>query len=593
MIAVKPIMRLFHRFKGLADAIARYPLTTIFLLLAAIVNAMDISSEEDYSKLLLTFVVGAFISAVVQITYERFFLQQSSRILLMTVASVLTVGYYLIIRPAPQLSMEINIRTAVALFTLLIAFIWVPVIKSRISFNKSFMIVFKSFFNSLFFSGILYVGISIIIAAIDQLIYQVDYTVYSHSASIVFILFAPMYFLSLIPVYPGASNQEKNIEEHEITIGKAAKCPKFLVVLLSYIIIPLIAVFTIILLTYILRNITGEFWTDNLLEPMLVSYAITVIIVYILVSEIENKFTLWFRRIFPKVLVPIVLFQIISSIMSLADTGIMHTRYYVILFGIFAAAAGILLSFLPVRKNGLIAPILIVFAVISIVPPVDAFTISRSSQVNILEEALLKNNMLENNKIKPNAAIPDSDKEVITKSMNYLVMMNYQRDVEWLPNDYSYDDFYPTFGFYEYYEPGDNRDMYIHLSLQEKIPMDISEYDTFIRYHLIMENDNNEEIADFEKEEKHYSLLTKEDNKQVDIILIDENNEELLSIEASEIFKKYYGYHSSKYTITPEEATVTKENDKAKVTFMVQQINIQKDHEQYNSAELFIFIKVK
>ncbi len=590
---MKPIKRLLNRFRGLADAIARYPLTTTFLLLAAIVNAVDISSEDNYSKLLITFIVGAFISAVSQAAYERYFSAQTSRLMLMSIASVLTAGYYLIIRTAPQLSMEINIRTSVALFALLIAFIWVPVIKSRISFNKSFMITFKSLFNTLFFSGILYAGISIIIAAIDQLIFPVDNTSYSHSANIVFILFAPMYFLSLIPVYPVTANQNENIDEQERGIENAAACPKFLVVLLSYIIIPLIAVFTIILLTYILRNLTGEFWTDNLLEPMLVSYSITVIIVYILVSEIENKFTFWFRRIFPKVLVPIVFFQIAASIMSISDTGIVHTRYYVILFGIFAAVTGVLISFLSVRKNGLIAPILIIFALVSIVPPVDAFTVSRNSQTNILEEVLWKNKMLEGNSVKPNASISDQDKEAITKSMNYLVMMNYHKDIEWLPNDYNYDDFYPTFGFYEYYEPGDNKDMYIFLSLQENGTVDITEYDTFIHYHLNMEQDHNEKVTAFVKEAKDYSLVTEENHDKVNMILLDENSEELISIDANEIFKRFYGYQSSKYTLTPDEATFTEENDKAKMTFVVQQINIQKDHEIYNNAVLFIFIKIK
>ena len=158
-----------------------------------------------------------------------------------------------------------------------------------------------------------------------------------------------------------------------------------------------------------IKSIGGEFWTDNLLEPMLVSYAITVILVYILASEIENKFTWFFRKIFPKVLVPIVLFQITSSTLSLADTGVTHTRYYVILFGLFAAISGILLSILPVRKNGVIAALLIVFATISIVPPVDAFTISRNSQTDALKDVLEQNNMLEDNKIKPNKSITEKD----------------------------------------------------------------------------------------------------------------------------------------------------------------------------------------
>ena len=98
-----------------------------------------------------------------------------------------------------KFSIEIEIRTAVALFALLISFMWIPVIKSRISFNSSFMISFKSLFNSLFFSGVIFAGLSIILIAINQLIFTIDYTAYPHTVNIVFILFAPMYFLSLIP----------------------------------------------------------------------------------------------------------------------------------------------------------------------------------------------------------------------------------------------------------------------------------------------------------------------------------------------------------------------------------------------------------
>ncbi len=204
-----------------------------------------------------------------------------------------------------------------------------------------------------------------------------------------------------------------------------SNCPKFLEILLSYIIIPLTALFTLILLVYMIQNIRGEFWTDNLLEPMLVSYAVTVILVYILVSEIENKFSIFFRKIFPKLLIPIVIFQIIASYITLTDTGITHTRYYVILFGIFAAISGILMSFFPVRKNGIVAGILIIFAAVSIIPPVDAFTISEKSQVNTLEEVLVKNGMLKDNVIIPNASIPNEDKEKITSTVQYLWMMNY------------------------------------------------------------------------------------------------------------------------------------------------------------------------
>ncbi|WML39467.1 DUF4153 domain-containing protein [Neobacillus sp. OS1-2] len=575
------------KLTGLTDAIVRFPLTTLFLVGAAAINASTINAGTHQSILLVTFVVGAFLSAVFQVDIERFSSKASIRFLLMILVILLTAGYYLIVRPAPTLSMEIEIRTGVALFALLIAFIWIPVIKSEISFNQSFMIAFKSFFNTLFFSGVIFGGLAIILSAIHQLIFNINSAAYSHTANIVFILFAPMYFLSLIPTYPRKNKRKEYIE-------KAASCPKFLDILLSYILIPLLSVFTLILLIYIIKNIGGEFWKDNLLEPMLVSYAITVILMYILVSEIENKFTAFFRLIFPKVLVPIVLFQITSSILSVVDTGVTHTRYYVILFGIFAAAAGILLSFLPVRKNGVIAVMLIIFSVISIVPPVDAFTISRSSQIDTLKNVLLKNKMLENNTIRPDDTIPAKDKQIITDTISYLEMMGYTKKIEWLPDDFNaYHDFLDTFGFKEYQNAGQVNPS-IYLNLAQETPITITGYDTFATIEINMAEKNREgKIFDIKKQGKTYSLLKDMQQDQWVLTLEGANNQALITFHTQKIFDKFYDYQPTAGQLSAEEATFTEENDRAKITIVVQNVGIEKQYKRNTNATLLVFVQVK
>ncbi|MBB6447620.1 DUF4153 domain-containing protein [Bacillus benzoevorans] len=582
------------RLRGLIDAVARFPLTTAFLLAAAIINAYDINlTERHFMNYLLAFVVGAFLSAVAESAYERFFTKGLVRFTLMGIVVLLTAGYYFIIKSAPEYSMSVNIRTGVVLFALLIAFIWIPAIKSKVSFNKSFMISFKAFFIAVFFSGVIFGGVSLIISATDTLIFPIDYKVFSHAANLIFLLFGPLYFLSLIPVYLGKENKDN--DEQLKNIRRAANCPKFLEILISYIIVPLIAVFTLILVIYIVQNIGGDFWSDNLLEPMLVSYAITVILVYILASEIENKFAAFFRKVFPKVLVPIVVFQIISSILSLEDTGITHTRYYVILFGIFAAIAGVLLSFLPVRKNGIIAAILIVFAMISVVPPVDAFTISKHNQINILEEVLAKNEMLGNGKIIPNGSISDADKQKITNIVYYLQMMGYMERTEYFPKDFdAYRDFYETFGFKEYYEQTDrNQSVYVHL--EPSYPINIAGYDTFIQtdiYSQMQNEGQNEKIAVIEKAGNKYSLLRDFRKDEIDIVLGGENKEELIRFKTKDIYDKFENYHSIKEMITPEEATFTVENEKVKMTIVTQDVSIDKQN-GYNNALFYVFVQIK
>lgn len=591
------IKKFENRLRGLNNAIARFPLTTLFLLAVAIVNAISIENDKaDYSNYLFTFIVGTFLSAVLQVLYERFFTKRLTRLLLMGAAILLSAGYFLIIRDAPVFDMETSIRTGVTSFALLFAFIWVPVIKSTFNFNQSFMITFKSFFNTVFFSGIIYAGLSLILLAIDQLLVPVHYTVYPHTANIVFVLFAVMYFLSLIPRFPGVPNQDKEHSQDE-TIQRAAHCPKFLEVLISYIIIPLLAVFTLILIIYIVQNIGGDFWTDNLLEPMLVSYAITVILVYILASEINNRWTELFRKLFPKILIPIVIFQIIASVLKISDMGLTHTRYFVIIFGVFAAIVGILLSFLPVRKNGIIALLLIVFSAISIVPPVDAFTISRNSQADTLKNVLVKNNMLENNQIKANSSISNKDKEVITKSVSYLSMMEYTKDIEWFPHDFEmYQDFYNTFGFEEYYpEQKDMTNDSIYVSLGEKEALDISQYDTLVKYSVDPQNKSaDEKITELTHAGKQYTLTQKTIDGKVVLKIIGENNEELINFNTKEIFDHFYNYNIMKDQISVKQATFTKENDQAKIELVVQNLNIEKmSNPPYYFAELFILVDIK
>lgn len=598
---MKQIEKLRNRLRGLTDAISRFPLTVAFLLVAAGINTTAINTEDsDYLKYLLTLVIGAFLGAVVQTVYERYFNKSTTRAILMGGVTLLTIGYYLIIMSVPKLSMEIGIRTAVALFALLIAFIWVPAIKSKISFNESFMVAFKAFFITLFFAGVIYGGISIIILAVDQLLFNVDYKSYSHTANIVFIIFAPMYFLSLIPVYPGERDKNSGkeiIEQQDNLVNKMANCPKYLEILISYIIIPLTAIFTIILILYIILNIGDKFWSNNLLEPMIVSYSITVILVYILASRLQNKFSELFRIIFPKVLIPIVLFQTISSIIRIGDMGITHTRYYVILYCIFATAAGIVFSIKPVQKNGIVAAMLIGFSIISILPPVDAFTISRISQINLLESVLLKNNMLEDNIIKPNSLISEDDKQKIIKSVNYLGMMEYTNKTPWLPANFNYyEDFYKAFGFYQYDEP-DDKNQYVNVNLPQGTLIDIAGYDYMVFTNIYKsDKDVIDEvmIGEIDKSGKIYTLTKNISKDQNDIKLVDENKQEILSFSMKEIFDKFENFHTDNGMISADEATFTIENDQATIALVIQNLNMDnKVDKEYYGADFYVLVKIK
>ncbi len=594
------VKSLRNKLLGLIDAVNRYPLTMLFLVAAATVNVNMINNEmESYSKYLFTFVIGALLSAVAQQTFERFFTKVSERFLLMGGAVVLTAGYLFAIRSASTFNMEIGTKTDVAIFALVMAFIWIPSIKSEITFNQSFMSVFKAFFITVLFTVVISTGLYAVLLAVDQLLFSLDHKTYGHVMNVVYSLFAPIFFLSFTPFYPGKKDAGR-VNTQKEKVAKAVDTPKLLGILISYIIIPLTAMYTVILLAYVLLNIRGDFWTNNLLEPMLVSYAITVILVYILASNIENQFAVLFRKVFPKVLIPIVLFQTVASILRIGEMGITHGRYYVILFGIFAIIAGVIFSFFPVRNNGLIAAVLIVFSAISIIPPIDAFTISRESQINLLRSTLTGNGMLEKGEIVPNTDISIKDKKTITRTVSYLDSMDYIDDIGWLPDKiFHYGNFKSTFGFDETYDDtgqgADSSQMAI-LDWDRSPALNIENYDRMVFVNIDdYQKKGAETVIPVEIDQNNYVLKNVSDEKEIYLVLLDENDRELIRFDAKKAFYRILDNQKElkgeKDTISVDQATVTKENDRARMSIVAN--NIHYYDSKYTTAELYVFIQIK
>lgn len=595
---MKVIQNIQNKFQGFIQACKRYPLSVVFLVAIAGLNAYMIQQEaDDYTRYLYSFFIGVFLSATAQHVYERFFEKTMQRILLMVGAIILTVLYFYTIGSSTDYDPETTIKTGIIFFALTFAFMWIPTINSKVTFNKSFLATFKSFFTTVLFSVVLYAGIGVILLAVDQLLFSLDYKVNLHCLNLVASLFAPIFFLSGTPLY--LSKQDESTQSLEEQADKQEQIeqelivPKVLELLLSYIIIPLTAIFTIILLVYLLQNITGEFWTNNLLEPMLVSYAITVIIVYFLVSTINTKSAIFFRKIFPKVLVPIVLFQTVSSVLRIQETGLTLGRYYVILFGIFALIAGIIFSVLPVRKNGWVAVVLIVFSLISILPPVDAFTVSRVSQTNLLKETLVKNNMLEGNKIIPNASIPDEDKIKISQTIDYLTSMNYSKEIEWLEpyNQRLNYQFEEVVGFEPVYDESSfssNQSYYATIDWKGSPLLSIEDYDKMIVFSQY--DSPTLSAIDFEVEDSTYDIISKNEDNTTNLSLINEQNDTLITIDLQETIDQVAASAQTKNVITLEEATVTTENEEVKMNIVFTSIDIYDN--QYNS-EFYLFIDIK
>ncbi|MDF2545131.1 MAG: hypothetical protein K0R93_29 [Anaerosolibacter sp.] len=541
---------LTNSIKGISIAGFRFPMTIVSLLAAASIIfrliAINGTLPLMLQKLIFTFVVGAVLGMAVQFAVERFQKFSGKRVLVYGVALLLLVGYFLILLPAPEISAEITVRSLVAVFALICMVLWVPPYESEVNFNLVSLVHFKSVFTSLLYSGVLSAGIAAIIGTVDILLFNVDQDTYAYAMTVIWVLFAPVYYLSLLPRFNGKSEADQSMMEH------ASSYPKFLDILVSKIAIPLISAYTLVLIAYFLKIVFTRTWPSGQVGPMVLVYSIAGLLIFILSSLLENRFALFYRKVFPKILIPVVIMQLISVGIRLNSYGVTESRYYVAIFGVFSIIAGVLLSFNSVSKNGRIALLAAAFAIISIIPPVDAFTVSRHSQINRIESILEKEGMLIEGKVIKKEDASEYTKVETTNILYYLERSSSLKYIDWLPEDFEiYHDMKPTFGFeptYPAYTGGNQR--YIYVSLDGQQPLPVSGYDVLLNA-FIGRYMNEKEMVNrgFEFEGKTYGLkVDRISNDEVRVSILDSSGVELVGTGLNEFAEGLVG-----------ETTVTKE----------------------------------
>lgn len=472
--------RVADLLQGFSQAVTRFPLTVFCLLSSTALTCYMISLHQTpdliIQKLMFVFLVGAFLGITAQFACERFHRLGRQRLGIYALSVLLTWGYYLIIASASTIDYWVGARTSVAVFSLFSALIWLPSYRGKFDFNSVALIHFKSALTAVLYSGVLTVGLAALIAAIDILLFSINSDIYSYMMSIVWMLFATIYYLSLLPHFNSADLK------HQLQAEESSQYPRILEILISQIAIPLVAAYTLVLLSYFIKIGVTRNWPIGQLGPMILAYAAAGLLIYILASRLSNRLAVFYQRVFPKVLIPIVIMQLVSVYIRLQAYGVTESRYYVALSGVFSLVVAVALSWRPVGRNGIIALLAAGFAVFSVIPPVDAFTVSRVSQISRLEQMLQAAGILADGQLSAKSDVELEVRMETTNILNYLDQRGHLPQVSWLPEDFQpHRDMRATMGFEPTY--GYMRDSgeswFLNLGPQSALP--ISGFDSLLQ----------------------------------------------------------------------------------------------------------------
>jgi hypothetical protein len=562
--------------QGLVKAVSRFPLTVICLVAATslvfYMISLDKSPDILIQKLLFTCLMGAFIGVAAQFSCERFERLARYRLMVYIGTALLVGAYYLSLGSSQSIEFDVMIRTFVAVFAMFCFYLWVPSYHDGFNFESITLIHVKAAFTSLLYSAVLSAGCASIIATVDVLLFDISNDAYAYTMSVIWILFAILYYLSLLPRFNSDDESDREYARVE------SEYPRLLEILISYIAVPLVAVYSLVLVAYFIKILATMHWPAGQLGPMVLAYSIAGLTIYILAGRLENRSTSLYRLIFPKVLIPIVIMQLVSVAIRLNAFGITESRYYVALFGIFSIVCAVILSIKPIAKNSLIVLLAAGFAIISIIPPVDAFTVSRVSQTTRLENMLQAEGVLAEGKINPKADVSMNLRIETTNILQYLQNREYTEKIEWLPAEFNlYRDMKNTFGFETAYPERPHEADYFYAARQMGDAINIKGYDImFNGYSYRGQGINDVSPVSFTVDNAEYQLvITRISPQETRVAVKDAAGKELVGTGLYDFVKSLRGTtEQDKGALSSEAMTLKTEANGYKLYILFQDINV-------------------
>ncbi len=388
--------------EGSRASFSRFPFVIVDVLAGTVCAVLLLEGAEVPTPLgdvltdiLMTCGLGLPMLLALSLIAEKANMPRGRTLILNGVAVLFLVLYYLTLPSEPY---RAPLGYLVPFFALLAGFHFLVSVgpfsgRGEISafweFNKTLLL---RLLIALFYTGVLYVGLSIALLSIDRLF---GVTIRGERYGQLFVallgVFNTWFFLSGVP------RQVSGLDA-------AREYPKGLRVFTQYVLLPLVLIYLVILYAYTAKILVDWSWPKGWVSYLVLGFSITGIFSLLLVHPIadrpENKFIRLFSRNYYRVLAPLVILLFLAIWRRVADYGITERRYYVLLISFWLA--GVIVYFILSRARNIkvIPASLCVLSFLSAFGPWGALGVSRQSQMGRLEEILTRRGMLVGGKVE-------------------------------------------------------------------------------------------------------------------------------------------------------------------------------------------------
>lgn len=371
-----------------------------------------------------------------------------------------------------------QIRVAVLIFISLILFVlFAGYQDGRFEFDRSLFMAEKAFFIALLYGLVLFAGASGVASAVEFLIYSdLSEKVFMYIGTLSGLI-GYMIFVGYFPEFTRGVVDERR--------DKAQQQPRFIEILFSYIMVPLVLALTLVLLIWAVRTVLNGMQVRFLqLYSIAAAYTVGGLWLHAMTVRSESCLAKTYRIVYPYASIVILIFEGWAVVSQLMNSGLKGTEYIFILLGLLALSGVVLLIMKKERAHKYIALAACVLALFAILPGVGYKDLPVKVQVNRLEKLLTDQGMLSGDALSPAAVEPEEPVKIaITDAVYYLLDEREAKLPAWFDTEQiDRMHFKEIFGFEqawmeeEDYGDGYNEYRGVYLSLDASV-MPVGDYD--------------------------------------------------------------------------------------------------------------------
>jgi len=402
------------------NTIKRFPFEILFALAATIASTINIELEninrvgENWCiRVMIIGNLGLLLSLSATLYSESRKLSSNKKTLIRVIAALIAVSFLFLINPGIRqadyvrfflLSLTLHLLVAFAAFTK------AGHIQGFWQFNKT---LFLRFLAAALYGIVLFLGLSAAIGAMNYLFnFKFESDTFTILLTWIVGMFSTTFFLAGVPDDFAALDEDSSY-------------PKGLKIFTQYVLIPLATVYVLILLAYEIKILIQWNLPKGAVSYLILSYAVfgilSLLLVYPVREQEENKWLKTYARSFYFLLIPLLILLFVAVGVRLSNYGITEFRYFLIaLAGWLLFITGYFLFFK--KQNIKIIPIsLSIVTFLSVYGPQSAFSVAMYSQRHILIEILKRNNAFKDGKLQRVKKINNKDGNRAIEVLDYLI----------------------------------------------------------------------------------------------------------------------------------------------------------------------------